>query len=319
MKAQLDNAYFTDAFLDFVGEGGSLDWLSYPQTGICHLKKIALSNALLDDKKSLTGVTSPICFSGPMNASPNRLIETLAQLEQPIAAGFIQTRVEENINEQLNQLEDVANHKVLKEFRTNYFLSLGADLTSLKKGMKRDSRYRVNKLACVMTKASIITEKSLKNINVFAKLYEETAKRTGFSSAYYFSEKHWHQLLSSPLFHLVLIAIDNEIVAGAILAEVPDGVDYVFMGYHKSDVDLSRLTLLLCHDYAATELVREQAHQRFYLGGGISEGDALAKFKMSMGGQPTSFVRLKFVNKDFLHKGYEKVALEEAMRGRWPC
>ena len=238
-------------------------------------------------------------------------------MEPTIAAGFIQSR--SNLSESTEGSGIYENDVLFSiiEPRTNYFIPLGMSFMELKQGMKRDSRYRVNKIRKCLTESSLISNKNPENIKIFSELYKKTALRTGFAESYKFDVNDWTILLSSPLFHLILIEVNGDVVSGAVLAKVQDGYEYLFMGYQDNHIDLGRLTLLASYRYASS-LMSNPTAGKFYLGGGIQEGDALAKFKVSMGGTPSEFSRVKFVLKDKLKSEVNFSELKSAMEGRWP-
>ena len=141
-------------------------------------------------------------------------------------------------------------------------------------------------------------------------MYSDNARKNGYSPSYLFSNDSWYTLLKSPEFNLFLLKYKGEIVSGAVITSIDNAFDYTFMAYSPIIKDISRANL-----YFIYEVLNDKARY-LDLGGGITENDSLSKFKVSMGGNPTSFKRYRFIfnTKELLFENHHFKYLME----RWP-
>ena len=95
--------------------------------------------------------------------------------------------------------------------------------------------------------------------------------------------------------------------------DVNDGFDYTFMAYRPDLPGVSRANILFLYKYLS-----ENNEGYLDLGGGISEGDALARFKLGMGGIETKFNRMRFISKACSVFSELDIELENLLQERWP-
>ncbi|MEM0909986.1 MAG: hypothetical protein AAGJ37_03370 [Pseudomonadota bacterium] len=314
------NAYATQEFIKFaVKDRLSASYLlNMPGNIPFWLTTKGCANPSILSKKETLSAVTPICFSGPTKGDASRIVNTIIEHNPAVAAGFIQTRIEGNGDETADAILHRSHEEqaaIYEDFRTNYRIPLHLGVDELKSRMKRDSRSRVNKLKGCMDTFTIDTDKSKQNIQSFTDLYKHTASKNSFSHAYCFEYEDWDTLLQNPLWYLVTLHKDNVMVGGAVLASVPDGFDYAFMAYDDASPDLSRLLILVSYEFASS-LHDDEGY--FYLGGGISEEDALARFKISMGGEAIKFKRIKFAQTRDLLPSISQHELKAQMSMRWP-
>ncbi len=254
---------------------------------------------------------TPICLSGPNVFDPDLDFDLLYEV-QNVVAGFIQTR--QRVEQIKSNVERTSSKWLFsEETRTNFAIPLGLDLDSLLTRMKRDSKSRIKKILKQYSNFSLTTTKSPEDLQFFSSLYSKCANRLSFSAQYRFELTNWLSLIEEHNWNLFILNFDDNPVAGCVTAKVNDGVDYTFMAYQSSELDFSRAMILFLYLHLS-----ERESGFLSLGGGISENDALSKFKLSMGGEPQYFRRLKFANRKALNTGVSEKNVQEAMRLRWP-
>jgi len=259
-------------------------------------------------------IVSPICMSGSNHIRFSEEFEHGELAGTGITGGFLQTR---DTDQNESGLLSTSHYHYYVDTRTNYRLTLGLDDNELLKSMKRDSRARVRKVLAAKEYFELKKAESSDStlIAKFAKLYTETAKRANFSALYTFREETWHTLLSNPLWNLFILEYKGDIVAGAVVSTQGEGYDYTFMAYQPCDVDVSRAIIIFIYKYLSNE-----GHNFLDLGGGISEGDNLARFKSGLGANETHFKRVRFASNNALKKhqilGTDNI--RTLLTKRWP-
>jgi len=255
---------------------------------------------------------SPICFSGCGRFNFEQEFSRGELTGMDIAGGFLQSR---DAQEQAQGFHAGREFFYYLDGRSNYRLEPGLSRQELLKNMKRDSRARVRKIFNMADDFELVKagEDLMQGIRVFSSLYNDTAQRVNFGAQYLFTLEQWQTLFSSPLWSLFLLKYRGEIVAGAAVAEVEGGYDYTFMGYKACELDVSRALILFIYQYL-------QSHHSGFLdlGGGIAEGDSLARFKLGLGARLVQFNRARFVRRSALDRGLSEQAVRQALTGRWP-
>lgn len=259
-------------------------------------------------------IISPICLSGAANFDIEKTFSAIhiALPEHQLAGGFLQTR---DTNCESNRFYQSDNWHIYIDSKTNYRMPLGLTDEELLVTMKRDSRSRSRKLLRQASEYQTIkVEKGDKSaINVFSTMYNDTAERVNFSEPYRFTQEQFSTLLSSDKWSLYLLKASGTIASGAIVADVNGGFDYTFMAYWPELLDVSRANILFLYKYLS-----EDNQGYLDLGGGISEGDALARFKLGIGGIETRFNRMRFISKGYSAFSEFDAELEKLLQGRWP-
>lgn len=264
-------------------------------------------NELFDTARNF--LISPICLTGVTKFEWEivcRLIhEDLARYN--IAGGFLQTR-DTSVIEQHESIQKRGAYFVDK--RTNFRLQTGIGVEAYINSMKRDSRQRVRKLLKEKDKFTLRKAKTETDFNLFSEMYLSNAKKFDFDSFYRFDKEDWKHLYKNDGFYLWLLSYEKKIVAGTILTNTLDGLDYTFFAYDSNIKDISRANVFF--------LYQQHSNQQNYLnlGGGIKENDTLARFKESMGGRAVGFKRYRFLIKN---KGAEITPGHlNRLRKRWP-
>ena len=259
-------------------------------------------------------IISPICLSGASNFNIER---GYAEIQNAIpghqlAGGFLQTR-DTDFDSNVFQKSD--NWNIYIDSRTNYRIPLGLTDDELLATMKRDSRLRSRKLLRNSSEYQIFkVEKDDKSaVDLFSTMYADTAERANFSESYRFTREQFSILLSSDKWALYFLQANGTVASGAIIAQVNGGFDYTFMAYKPGLPDISRANILYLYKLLSAE------HAGYLdLGGGISENDALARFKLGIGGVKTPFKRLRFVSIKHAKFSGKDTNIDILLQGRWP-
>ena len=271
---------------------------------------------LRDEDHPLLGSSSliytPICMSGPFKIEPGGDFDEIEKQINKLSAGFIQTRqlINEPFYAGFQQEKDWFYHQ---DVRTNYVVPFGLDEDTFLQSMKRDSRARVKKLLSERDSFELKKTSEKQDVEFFSNLYENNANRLKFSPAYRFNTKNWTSLLNEDMWNLYILYYQGKAVAGCVTADYEDGIDYTFMAYQVSKMDFSRAMILYLYLHLSEHCMGD-----FSMGGGITEGDALATFKLSMGAVAQPLLRLKFINLSILRNKVSLSELKQAMLKRWP-
>lgn len=253
---------------------------------------------------------TPICLSGPSQFEAETELSKLAGCPENIAAGFIQTRVP-TLNE--NKQGHFDGGLYIKDVRTTYQLPLISCQQTRLAAMKKDSKGHIKKLLKLSGQVTFRLANCDSDIREFAAIYQRQAQQHKYVSQYQFTLEQWTQLLSNPQWQLYCLEHNDQLVAGCVVAQVDNGFDYTFMAHKKGSMDYSRALIWCLTEYLA------QNHSGFLnLGGGITEGDSLARYKLSMGAIAVYFARYKFVVTGQLVANHSDDELYQLMNGRWP-
>ncbi|WDD99266.1 hypothetical protein [Thalassomonas actiniarum] len=267
-------------------------------------------NKLLPPKSNF--LISPICFSGCSHFDFKREFASGELAKWDISGGFLQSR---DFGQQDLGFQASGDFSYYLDGRTNYRLEAGLAEQELLKNMKRDSRARVRKILSVADQFELLKAGGdlEADIKVFSKLYTDTAQRANFGGQYLFTLEQWQGLFASPLWHLFLLKYRGETVAGAAVSKLEGGYDYTFMGYKACELDVSRALIVFIYQYL-------QKHQPGFLdlGGGITEGDSLARFKLGLGARQLIFNRARFVRRSALDNKLAGDRVKQCLTGRWP-
>jgi len=133
------------------------------------------------------------------------------------------------------------------------------------------------------------TAEDVRDGSAFRNLYEGAMGRRGAASKYYFSEKYYLGLLDALGEGLLVGEVRDR--AGDVSAAALFFVFGDLMHYHLSggtvEAGRSGATNLLI--WAAAEVGTSRGARRLHLGGGVTNGDGLARFKRSFGGTSLEF------------------------------
>jgi len=257
-------------------------------------------------------IISPICLSGATDIDFNKELEIGELAKMDIAGGFLQTR-----DDRENEVgfSGAGHFYYYIDTRTNYRLDLGLDDEILLNHMKRDSRSRIRKIIKDSSNYRLlkINDNFEFYSNAFSNLYYNIATHGRFDSQYLFDNNTWLKLVTNSLWGLYILKYKDEVVAGAVLSDLPCGYDYTFMGYKQCDIDVSRALI-----YFIYKFLSNQDKGFLDLGGGIQENDSLARFKLGLGAYKTNFKRVRFVRRNVLGAGIHEGDLREHLMNRWP-
>lgn len=123
----------------------------------------------------------------------------------------------------------------------------------------------------------------------FRQLYTTTMNRIGARSSYYFSDEYYRALadgLASGLRLAVVTGPDGEAAAAALILCDRDIAHYHLSGSDPRAARDGANNLLI---WTILEWAGESGFQSVHLGGGVTRGDNLARFKESFGGERLPF------------------------------
>jgi hypothetical protein len=250
---------------------------------------------------------TPICLSGSDSFQLRSAFESNFFLGSSIAGGFIQTR---DTSIFPTDIISVGEYLALCESRTNYRLSLNLDDSVYLRMLHRDSRYRVRQVIREIEDFELVRCNTQHENIQFSELYKATAVRSGFSSSYQFQSTEWESLFRSHLWRLYLLYFRGRVCAGGAICRVSTGFDLSFLAHNGDYPNAPRALLYLLRKdlYSVNESFLD-------IGGGIKEGDSLSRFKLSMGFQQVSFMRVKFIKRGLVKSPHD---VHQLLSGRWP-
>ena len=253
-------------------------------------------------------IVTPICLSGPLSIDFEEFFSNKKLAKNSIQGGFIQSRCEAIPQADFVQFGDYCAYF---DTRVNYRIPLSLNDEKYLSSLHRYSKYSIRKMMSSEADFSLLrVEGDEKKLEEFAGLYANTATRVGFAPEYHFDLEDWRCLLASRYWRLYLLYCDNSLIAGAVICEVGSGYDYTFIGNDPDVKDSSRALL-----YFVRKELSKESSGHLDIGGGIEEGDSLAKFKQNMGGAPIPFVRCRFGHQGlFANESEARVCLAQ----RWP-
>lgn len=123
----------------------------------------------------------------------------------------------------------------------------------------------------------------------FRRLYGETMERVGAAAYYHFPQSYYERMLAGLGGQIRIAEVcspSGEVVASAMFLEWGDRLHYHLAGAERAAMRDGASAMLL------DETIRQASAEGFkelHLGGGVSEGDALYRFKASFGGSRLSF------------------------------
>ena len=297
------------------------EFLRFTRTEFSHLltvggvqRPIVVAPASNKFKHGSKVAITPICFSGGVGFDPVTGIHQLCESPTKISAGFIQTRDELTSIEPhaFQRLHEFSDGQYITEYRTNYVLDLSQGLPGLLSQMKKDSRSRVRKILAMEDKFHLVAGD--KYLPFFSDCYDALSSRNHFHKNYRFEQQQWQTLITNSKWSLFTLLFENKPVAACVVGEVTDGYDYTFMASTPSKIDFSRALLIFLYNHLGTATTAE----KLYLGGGIKEHDALASYKVSMGGQAVKMARYKFLKNDSMKVSLPSNILFSQISERWP-
>ncbi|WP_166375832.1 GNAT family N-acetyltransferase [Aeromicrobium phragmitis] len=114
----------------------------------------------------------------------------------------------------------------------------------------------------------------------FRLLYEETMRRVNASNKYFFDDHYFSSMASMKEsgVHLAQVRLRDETVASAVIIQHGERAHYHLSGSDRSAARLGANSLML---WTVMRWCHQQQLEVFHLGGGVTEGDGLARFKRS--------------------------------------
>lgn len=303
-----DNCFSTPEFMRFVHKANSYSFIKQSSSFPVELvtSSIRSPNRL---SISFPSAITPICFSGPdCTFFPKEGASTLDSiLNIPTCidnnctndAGFVQTRMPLDSNQNYPLIFERNDFNVLIDSRSAYFLNYADPLDNLLDSMRKDSKQRSTRILRSRDSYEFIPSCALdessrnKYIKDLSRVYNQLSTLKKFSAQYQFSHNDWFALFSSSLwsFH-VLIYKSTGARSFAVIGETLIGHEYAFAMSEPSKADLSRAMILFSYLYLSQHNNKKLSYLN--LGGGIHEDDSLADFKQSMGATRMNLARIKY-------------------------
>ena len=139
------------------------------------------------------------------------------------------------------------------------------------------------------SEARVASSADLIDRGEFRRLYENTMDRVHASTHYYFADDYYRGIQQGLGDALIVVYVRNrefEVVASALLMVSPRAVHYHLSGSDPFAARFGANALLI---WSIMEWCADNGHAWLHLGGGVTEGDGLAKFKRSFGGEHREF------------------------------
>ena len=153
---------------------------------------------------------------------------------------------------------------------------MGEDIALIEK-MHKSSRRYAKKILDDSDKFTLkkVAHDDIYSIELFSKMYHDTSLRLEFSEKYKFEFTNWVLLLSSKVSELYLLYYENKLVSGTVINPVIDGFDYTFVTHDLEFKNSGRANVLFLAKY----LYQNSEGKFMDLGGGVTDGDSLSRFK----------------------------------------
>lgn len=166
-----------------------------------------------------------------------------------------------------------------------FIVDLTRDEEALRKSVKRRRRSQL----ALPPDARFIDDK-VRLIERFLPLYQSLLKRVGTAATYQFSQKSFEALFEGPGVYLLGVEVGCRLVSIDVFTHSPYMADFFLNG---SDDDGKQYSSALM--WRAMMHFREGRIAHFNLGGGISPGDSVERYKSYFGGEAVHFGALKQV------------------------
>ena len=123
----------------------------------------------------------------------------------------------------------------------------------------------------------------------FRRLYEGTMERVDAAALYFFDDRYYQALLTGLGADLLIAEVKDPFgatVSASLLMRHLDRIHGHLAGSNPSDVGMGTNNLL---KWVVVEHALDHGIRQFHLGGGVSAGDNLFRFKKSFGGRELEF------------------------------
>lgn len=123
----------------------------------------------------------------------------------------------------------------------------------------------------------------------FRRLYEATMTKVDAAPLYFFSDRYYRELAAGLGSNLLIAEVKDPmgaVVASSLLMRHGDRIHGHLAGSNTQDAAMGTTNLL---KWIAIEFALDQGLRQFHLGGGLTPGDGLFKFKHSFGGRELEF------------------------------
>ena len=145
----------------------------------------------------------------------------------------------------------------------------------------------------------------------FRRLYDGTMQRLDAAPLYFFGDDYYTALFDGlgPNLFMSEVRDENGVVVSAdLLMRHEDRIHGHLSGSNRDDARMGSNNLMI---WTATQFAIDQGIRQFHLGGGVSSGDSLYKFKRSFGGRELGYDVSGLVIDDEVYQAQVKIRAKE--------
>ncbi len=145
----------------------------------------------------------------------------------------------------------------------------------------------------------------------FRRLYEGTMRRVDAADLYFFDDAYYAALLAGLGTDLLIAEVTDPagaVVSASLLMRHADRIHGHLAGSNPDDAGMGTNNLL---KWVVVEHALDQGLRQFHLGGGVSAGDSLFRFKQSFGGRELEFSVSGLVIDDEAYRDQVKLRAKE--------
>jgi hypothetical protein len=237
----------------------------------------------LDPSRSWTDAISPRGYAGPVatradgpadDAFVARALDSLAAAlrAEGIVTAFVRLHPLSDV-----PLDALAERGTVVEHGTSVSIDLTRPAEELRRHLRQNHRRDIDRARRGGYAARI--DDRWQAFDAFLDAYAESMERLGSDTFWRLSRTYFEDLRAALGEHLHLGVVEREgaVVAGALLTEIGDLVEYHLAGTRNADVGASPSKLLI--DFARS-WAQDRGRRRLHLGGSLHRGDALNRFKL---------------------------------------
>lgn len=189
--------------------------------------------------------------------------------------------------------------------RTIYVLDIQKSNESILKGFHENHRYEINKFK--KNKFDLVEDRE-KISDSFIELYSQTLERVNASDTYYFTSDTLRRLVAGDISFPLGVSLDGKIQCVIVFLVKGEWAEY----YINASTDFGRCATRFLI-WEGIQLLKKIGVKYLNLGGGITEGDALAQFKKRFGG---SEGKLRVSKQITFPEEYNRLCLENSVDGK---
>lgn len=302
LSCEASNIFGGEAILFVYGDKDN--FISYPFFKR-ELAELPFYKEFLKDEAPIYDITSPYGYAGPIEYITQKNFKK--ELWTAFLTEFHNFCVSNNIITEFIRLNPfLGNHEYLSSVTEGVsksgvivYIDLTAGQDAIWKNMKKSNRNSITR--AMRSNIDIFKTNSLKDLNEFIKLYNETMTRREAKKMYYFPNEFYY-LLQKNLKEKVSLFVAkcrDEIVSGSLFLGKGSYFHYYLSGTSIDNRYNGAANLLL---YEAIIWAKNQGYQIFNLGGGYNFDDSLFKFKSSFSKTTIDFFTYRKVHQEDKYK-----------------